>query len=417
MKQKMIRHPYSTFSSFLKEHNNILKESLIALLICACGDLVAGIVLGRMDIFLETFPGLLVIIPGAIGMRGNIFGSFASRLSTALHIGIIDPKFNRSEELINNIFSSFVLTLFLSLFLAIIAKVICVIFGFPSMDIVDFILISLIAGVISIVIMLPVTMFISFRSFERGWDPDNVTTPLVAAVGDLFTLPAIVVALFIISALKSVVYLELIVFIIVIPLVLFSFVYCYNYSEENKVIIKQSTPVLLVCSVLGVSAGGILNSSLETLLTNPTLLTLVPLFSGESGGLVSILSARLSSGIHSGLIEPLKRPEGESVHNFAIILLLALIMYPFIGILAESSSVFLNIVVIGFDKIILISSIAGFILIPIMLILVYYISIVSYDNGYDPDNILIPISTSITDAISSLILISVSLIITAVIFI
>ena len=182
-------------------------------------------------------------------------------------------------------------------------------------------------------------------------------------------------------------------------------------------IIKQSTPVLLVCSVLGVSAGGILNSSLETLLTNPTLLTLVPLFSGESGGLVSILSARLSSGIHSGLLEPLKRPEGESVHNFAIILLLALVMYPFIGILAESSSVFLNVVGIGFDKIILISSIAGFILILIMLILVYYISIVSYDNGYDPDNILIPISTSITDAISSLILISVSLIITAVIFI
>ena len=108
MKQKMIRHPYSTFSSFLKEHNNILKESLIALLICACGDLVAGIVLGRMDIFLETFPGLLVIIPGAIGMRGNIFGSFASRLSTALHIGIIDPKFNRSKELINNIFSSLI---------------------------------------------------------------------------------------------------------------------------------------------------------------------------------------------------------------------------------------------------------------------------------------------------------------------
>lgn len=52
-----------------------------------------------MNIFLETFPGLLVLIPGAIGMRGNIFGSFASRLSTALHIGIIDPKFNHSEEL------------------------------------------------------------------------------------------------------------------------------------------------------------------------------------------------------------------------------------------------------------------------------------------------------------------------------
>lgn len=415
MKQRKIRSPYSTFSSFLKEHNDILKESFIALLICACGDLIAGVVLGKMNIFLETFPGLLVLIPGAIGMRGNIFGSFASRLSTALHIGIIDPKFNRSEELINNIFSSFVLTLFLSLFLAIIAKIVCFIFGFSSMDIVDFILISLIAGVISVVIMLPITMFISFRSFKHGWDPDNVTTPLVAAVGDLFTLPAIVVSIFIISALKSIVYLEQIVFVIIIPMVLLSFVYCYNYSDENKIIIKQSTPVLIICSVLGVSAGGILNSSLETLLKNPSLLTLVPLFSGESGGLVSILSARLSSGIHSGLIEPLKKPEGESIHNFIIILLLAIVMYPFIGILAESSSVLLNVIGIGFDKIILISSIAGFILIPIMLILVYYISIISYNNGYDPDNILIPISTSVTDSISSLILISVSLIITGVI--
>lgn len=415
MKQRKIRSPYSTFSSFLKEHNDILKESFIALLICACGDLIAGVVLGKMNIFLETFSGLLVLIPGAIGMRGNIFGSFASRLSTALHIGIIDPKFNRSEELINNIFSSFVLTLFLSLFLAIIAKIVCFIFGFSSMDIVDFILISLIAGVISVVIMLPITMFISFRSFKHGWDPDNVTTPLVAAVGDLFTLPAIVVSIFIISALKSIVYLEQIVFVIIIPMVLLSFVYCYNYSDENKIIIKQSTPVLIICSVLGVSAGGILNSSLETLLKNPSLLTLVPLFSGESGGLVSILSARLSSGIHSGLIEPLKKPEGESIHNFIIILLLAIVMYPFIGILAESSSVLLNVIGIGFDKIILISSIAGFILIPIMLILVYYISIISYNNGYDPDNILIPISTSVTDSISSLILISVSLIITGVI--
>ncbi len=413
MKQKMIRH---TFSSFLEEHDDILKESFIALLICACGDLIAGVILGSMNIFLETFPGLLVLIPGAIGMRGNIFGSFASRLSTALHIGIIDPKFSSSEELMNNIFSSFVLTLFLSLFLAVIAKVICVIFGFPSMDIVDFILISLIAGLISVVIMLPVTMFISFRSFKRGWDPDNVTTPLVAAVGDLFTLPAIIVSLFIIATLKSVLYLELIVFIIIIPLVLASFIYFYKYSEENRIIIKQSTPVLILCSVLGVSAGGILNSSLETLLTNPSLLTLVPLFSGESGGLVSILSARLSSGIHSGIIEPLKKPEGESVHNFIIILLLTLVMYPFIGILAESSSVLLNVVGIGYDKILLISSIAGFILIPIMLILVYYISIVSYNRGYDPDNILIPISTSVTDSISSLILISVSLIITGAIF-
>ena len=194
-KQKKILSPLSvisTFPEFYEEHNSIIKESLIALLICAVGDLIAGVILGNMTFFLETFPGLLVIIPGAIGMRGNIFGSFASRLSTNLHIGIISPQFEFSEQLNYNIFSSFVLTLVLSLFLAIVAKILCILLHQPSMDLIDFILISVIAGVISNLIMLPITMLVSFKSFEHGWDPDNITSPIIAAFGDLFTLPAII---------------------------------------------------------------------------------------------------------------------------------------------------------------------------------------------------------------------------------
>ena len=106
-KQKKIRSSLSTraLTEFFSEHNQVIKEGLIALLICAVGDLIAGIVLGKMTFFLEAFPGLLVVIPGAIGMRGNIFGSFASRLSTSLHIGLIAPHFEFSEDLNNNIFS------------------------------------------------------------------------------------------------------------------------------------------------------------------------------------------------------------------------------------------------------------------------------------------------------------------------
>ena len=169
-KQKKIRTPlsvFSTFPDFVEEHKSIIKESLIALLICAIGDLCAGVILGKMTFFLEAFPGLLVIIPGAIGMRGNIFGSFASRLSTNLHIGIISPKFEFSEQLNYNIFSSFVLTLVLSLFLAIIAKILCILLHQPSMDLIDFILISVIAGIISNLIMLPITMIVSFKSFQH----------------------------------------------------------------------------------------------------------------------------------------------------------------------------------------------------------------------------------------------------------
>ena len=416
-KQKKIRTPlsvFSTFPEFFEEHRSVIRESLIALLICAIGDLCAGVILGKMTFFLETFPGLLVIIPGAIGMRGNIFGSFASRLSTNLHIGIISPKFEFSEDLNYNIFSSFVLTLVLSLFLAIIAKILCILLHQPSMDLIDFILVSVIAGIISNLIMLPITMLVSFKSFEHGWDPDNITSPIIAAFGDLFTLPAIIVSVFILQAISFNFIFKDAVLAIILIAVLVSFVYCYRLSYETNTILKQSAPVLLLCSFLGGAAGGILNSAVETLLTNPSLLTLLPLFSGESGSLISILGARLSSGLHSGLVEPFNKPEGEAVHNFIISFILAIIVFPLIGLLAEASSYVLGVVGVGFDKIVEISTLSGIILVAIMVIIVYYVSVTSYNHNLDPDNIVIPISTSITDSISSLILISISLLLLGV---
>ena len=407
--QKKIRSPLSVissnFSEFFDEHKSIIKESFIALFICAIGDLIAGLILGKMTFFLETFPGLLVIIPGAIGMRGNIFGSFASRLSTNLHIGILSPKFEFSEQLNYNIFSSFVLTLVLSLFLGIVAKILCILFNQPSISLMDFILISVIAGVISNMIMLPITMLVSFKSFEHG---------IIAAFGDLFTLPAIILSVFILTALNFNFIFKSAVLVAILIAVIVSFIYCYRLSDETHTILKQSTPVLLLCSFLGGAAGGILNSAVETLLTNPSLLTLLPLFSGESGSLISILGARLSSGLHSGLVEPFKKPKGEAVHNFVICFILAIVVFPLIGLLAEGSSYALGVVGVGFDKIIEISTLAGLILVTVMVIVVYYVSITSYNRNLDPDNIVIPISTSITDSISSLILISVSLLLLGV---
>lgn len=414
-KKKKIRTSLSSFQNFFSEHSSILKESFIALLICALGDLFAGIILGNMTFFLETFPGLLVIIPGAIGMRGNIFGTFASRLSTNLHIGILSPEFKFSDDLNNNIISSFVLTLVLSLFLAIIAKLFCSLLHYESISLIDFIFISVIAGIISNLIMLPITMLVSFKSFSHGWDPDNITTPIIAALGDLLTLPAIIASVIFLSFLNTNAFIKNIGFVIIIVLIIIAFIYAIKQSEESKKIIFQSIPVLVVCSALGVSAGIILNGSVETLLTNPTLLTLLPLFSGLCGSLISILSARLSSSLHYGLIEPLTRPQGESIHNFLICYVLALLMFPFIGFLAEDSTELLNLVGVGFVNIMAISLISGIILLSIMIFVVYFISITSYNHDLDPDNIVIPISTSLTDAISSLILISVSLLLLGII--
>lgn len=400
---------YVYIKLFLEDTDAVLKESLIALSICAVGDLCAGIILGNMEFFLKTYPGLMVIIPGAIGMRGNIFGSFGSRLSTHLHIGTLSPEFKRSEILSENITASLILTMVLSILLAVIAKGVCIAFGFKSISIYDFVLISFIAGLISTIIMLPITMFISLKSFEGGWDPDNITTPFIAAVGDFFTLPAIILSVIIVGFISIIPIVKMIVFVAVICVTIAALIAGYTAKSDVRHIVRQSTPVLFICSLLGTFAGGILNDSLTTLLKNQTLLTLVPLFSGESGGLVSILGARLSSGLHSGLIDPVLRPKKHTVENFVAILTLSVVMYPVIGFLAESSTIAFGNIGVGILESMSISFLAGMILILLMLLVVFYISTISYRRGLDPDNIVIPLSTSLTDSISTLILIVVSL--------
>ena len=414
---KKINYLFLIFKSFANrfyqlfcDGKSTIKESIIALLICAVGGLFAGIILGNMTYFLETFPGLMVLIPGAIGMRGNIFGALGSRLGSNLHIGTLSPEFKRSKVLSENIISALILTFILSVFLAFLAKGLCILFNFDSISLVDFTLISIFAAIFSSIILLPLTMLISLKSFENGWDPDNVTTPIIAAFGDLITLPSIILAVLIVSIFSNVL-LKDIIFFIAILFTIISIYYGMSISNEIKKTLNQSTPVLFLCSVLGIFAGGFLNSSISTLLRNPSLLTLVPLFSGQSGNIVSILGARLSSALHSGLIQPFFKPDTVTLRNFLLIISLAIIIYPTIGFLAELSTLVYGNIGLGFVNIVLISTISGMILIGVMMFIVFYISSMSFKKGLNPDNIIIPISTSLTDSISSLTLIQVTAIV------
>ena len=64
-----------------------IRQGLAALLVSSGGDLLAGLTLGAITGTLADLPGLLVLVPAAIGMRGNIFGALGSRFGTAIHAG------------------------------------------------------------------------------------------------------------------------------------------------------------------------------------------------------------------------------------------------------------------------------------------------------------------------------------------
>ena len=110
------------FRALLRSDPSGVRAGFVALLISSGGDLLAGLTLGSITGTLEALPGLLVLVPAAIGMRGNVFGAMGSRLSTAIHTGTFQLS-RRSDTVVGqNLAASISLSLSISLVLAVLGQ-------------------------------------------------------------------------------------------------------------------------------------------------------------------------------------------------------------------------------------------------------------------------------------------------------
>jgi mgtE-like transporter len=165
----------------------MVKQSLPLIVFCGLGAIVAGITLGVMKDLLREIPGLIVVVPAIIDLRGNISTAFGSRLGSAYHLGIINADNLWNEELKQNILGSFILSFFVSIIIGILAYLTSLILGvYP--DPLKLISIVLLAGVISAIILNLMTIVIIYLVFKRGYDPDNITGPALATFGDIVTM-------------------------------------------------------------------------------------------------------------------------------------------------------------------------------------------------------------------------------------
>ena len=169
----------------------LLKQSLPLLIFCGIGGIVAGNTLGLMTDILSSIPGLIVIIPAIIAMRGNISTTFGSRLGSAYHLGIIDAENMWNEELKQNIIGSLILSFFVSIIIGFLAYITTIIFFDINPNPLKIIVIVIIAGVISGLILTTLTIGIIYAVFKRGYDPDNITGPALATFGDIITMLSI----------------------------------------------------------------------------------------------------------------------------------------------------------------------------------------------------------------------------------
>src|SRR5215211_6560573 len=174
--------PVRRFIALVRADPSGVRSGFIALLLSSGGDLVAGLTLGSITGTLDALPGLLVLVPAAIGMRGNVFGALGSRMGTLIHSGNFLLSRRRDTAVGQNLAAAMTLSLSISLVLAILAKAISVAFGLEnSISVIDFMVISVVGGFISSVVVAGITVGVAAMSTRRGWDLDNVAAPIVTA--------------------------------------------------------------------------------------------------------------------------------------------------------------------------------------------------------------------------------------------
>jgi len=164
----------------------IVRESIFVILIGVVLDLQAGILLDlNLNSFLQ-WTALLLLIPSYLAMGGNIGIILGSRLSSALYLGTIEPKFSRWTKTVKeNLAASLLLGLCAFIFVGMITFVVSVFLNLSFPDIGRLLLLTIVSGFLLIACLSLLTFFTAILAFRRGLDPDNIVAPIIATSGDL----------------------------------------------------------------------------------------------------------------------------------------------------------------------------------------------------------------------------------------
>ena len=173
-----------------------MKEMLSSEFVAMTGGLIVGLILASYTNQLELVPGILILFPGFLEMRGNISGTLSARLSAGLFLGKLKPRLQNSGILKSNIIASFAQVLIVSFVLGLVSFfAINIFFGVYSVKI---IYIAVLAGVLSNLIAIPLTIITTFWFFRNGHDPNNIMGPYVTSTGDLISIISLLIAIVIV---------------------------------------------------------------------------------------------------------------------------------------------------------------------------------------------------------------------------
>ncbi|MCY3561020.1 MAG: magnesium transporter [bacterium] len=379
-------------------------QSLVALGLLAVVSVVVGILLGASADRFEQLGGLLLMVPAAIALQGKIFGALGSRLGTAIHAGTFRLSLRPGTVVGENILAGLALSFVSSAALAMLAKASAELFDIAvPMSLAAFVVISILGGVISSLFVLVVALAMAAGSARFGWDPDNVTAPLVTAAADVITLP---VLLLVVPLAESEALVGAVAAVCGAAAVVTGVTAWRRGGPSLRAILRESLGVLGVALLLDLGAGVIIEQQEAFLSRLPSLLVLLPGYLAVGGALGGILSSRLASKLHLGLIEAAAVPGREARREVRNTFVMGLPALAGTGALAYGAAQVADLAGPALGEMIGAALLGGLVAVAAAAFVAYYGTILAERFGLDPDTYGIPLVTSVMDLVGALTLVA-----------
>ncbi len=381
--------------AYWRAEQRTLRQGLVALALSTLAGFVAGLTLAHITGTIQELPGLIVLIPAAVGMKGTIFGAIGARLGTANVAGLLEPTLRPGGVLQRNVYVAVVTTFSSALWLAVLSVLASAAFGETSISLWRLATVSIVGGAIGSALILMITLTLSVLSYRRGWDLDSVSTPMVTALGDMTTLPSLFLATYLLRS--DVVAVPAAV--ISIGVAVYAAIRSYTVADRViRRIVVEMTAVILLTPILDILAGTLLRARQEQLVAVPVLLALIPPFVSQAGALGGIFTSRTASKLQIGVITARGLPEIPALVDASIASALSIAVFAMVGVVAYVLGVATDLVGMpSFSTLVAGTILAGLIVTPITLVAGYYLAIGTFRFGLDPDDQSVPIITSVMD--------------------
>jgi mgtE-like transporter len=374
-----------------------LKQSVMAYAFNIFG-IAAGTIIAYYSGLFAKAPWAVVIYPPILSARGVIGGLFCGRLSTALHLGTIQPRLFGNTKSFYLLFQAIVIMTFeASLMMSLIAALFR---GFG--EFLGLINVFMATMALALIVISPLTLTVSFISFKHGLDPDIILYPIESTVADLLITSIYITVLNLFLA-NSLFWGYFFAFISLALLLTSAFFLVKNAREPEFIkTLKESLLTLVLVSFI-VNVAGATLGKVEELIRGKELSQVYVVYPalidtiGDVGAVVgSTATTKLALGTLKASFSSMKNHFMEVSGAWAA----SLIMYFAYSVSALLiTGTFTPISLVTFTLFLFTVNILAA---SLIILVSYSVAILTYQKGLDPDNFEIPIESSLADSITTI---------------